>query len=469
VLGRINLGKLAPGAAARLNVAADLTLLQVAIQIATRTGNTGDPGLLVFAATSASLWILLSTALRHYAPASLSRGRTDDAALVTVHVMALATVLAVVRLLVPHASALPEVGLFTLFLLPALLTVRLFLFRPIAKQEQHTDEVLVLGIGPIGRLTGQDLDRKGRRKVLGYLQFADEGSSDAQLLRRVSKEPNLLGTSDDLESILRTMAVSEVYIAGNVRKHMDEMQASIRSCEKLGIPFAHPAYGFRMDRARPTNADITDGYIHYVPFEVKPQQLALKRLFDIASSGLALWVLSPLFFAVTLAIKLTSRGPVFFRQVRVGLHGRKFNMLKFRSMVVNAEELKERLAARNEQTGPVFKMKDDPRITRIGKFIRKYSIDELPQLINVLRGDMSVVGPRPPVPAEVAKYEAWQIRRLSVRPGLTCIWQVSGRNQITFEKWMYLDLQYIDHWSLSGDFNLILKTFPVVITGRGAS
>ena len=168
-------------------------------------------------------------------------------------------------------------------------------------------------------------------------------------------------------------------------------------------------------------------------------------------------------------MKLTSRGPVLFRQERVGLHGRTFGMLKFRSMVTNAEELKARLMAQNEMSGPVFKMKHDPRITRIGRFIRKYSIDELPQLLNVLRGDMSIVGPRPPVPSEVAKYEAWQRRRLSVRPGLTCVWQVSGRNQISFEEWMLLDMRYIDHWSLAQDFNLILKTVPVVLTGRGAS
>jgi lipopolysaccharide/colanic/teichoic acid biosynthesis glycosyltransferase len=153
----------------------------------------------------------------------------------------------------------------------------------------------------------------------------------------------------------------------------------------------------------------------------------------------------------------------------VGQGGRPFLMLKFRSMVVNAEELKSTLAAQNEQAGPVFKMKNDPRITRVGRFIRKYSIDELPQLVNVLRGDMSLVGPRPPLPAEVAKYESWQWRRLSVRPGLTCIWQVSGRNQISFEEWMKLDMQYIDHWSLAADLQLILRTIPVVLAGRGAS
>ena len=144
-------------------------------------------------------------------------------------------------------------------------------------------------------------------------------------------------------------------------------------------------------------------------------------------------------------------------------------MLKFRSMVVNAEELKAELAGLNEQSGPVFKMRNDPRVSTLGRFLRKYSIDELPQLVNVLRGDMSVVGPRPPVVEEVAKYEAWQRRRLSVRPGLTCIWQVSGRSQISFEEWMYLDMQYIDHWSLGQDIGLIFKTIPVVVTGRGAS
>jgi lipopolysaccharide/colanic/teichoic acid biosynthesis glycosyltransferase len=138
-------------------------------------------------------------------------------------------------------------------------------------------------------------------------------------------------------------------------------------------------------------------------------------------------------------------------------------------MVVNAEALKASLQSQNEQSGPVFKMKNDPRITAVGRFLRKHSIDELPQLINVLRGDMSVVGPRPPVPQEVAKYQPWQRRRLSVRPGLTCIWQVSGRNQITFEEWMYLDMRYIDNWSLSEDIGLILKTLPIVFTGRGAS
>jgi lipopolysaccharide/colanic/teichoic acid biosynthesis glycosyltransferase len=195
----------------------------------------------------------------------------------------------------------------------------------------------------------------------------------------------------------------------------------------------------------------------------------MKRLFDIASSASALALLAPLLLVAAALVKLTSRGPVLFRQERVGLHGRTFHMLKFRSMIANADALKALLMKDNEQSGPVFKMKRDPRVTAFGRFMRKHSIDELPQLVNVLRGDMSVVGPRPPIPGEVARYEAWQLRRLSVRPGLTCVWQVSGRNDISFREWMLLDMRYIDHWSLAGDFSLIWKTLPVVLTGRGAS
>jgi exopolysaccharide biosynthesis polyprenyl glycosylphosphotransferase len=312
--------------------------------------------------------------------------------------------------------------------------------------------------------------QRGRHRIIGHLRLAEETDKDVGLLMRAYPGVSVLGAATDIEQVLRVHAADEVYVAGNVRKHGDEMQGVIRVCEKFGVPFALPAYAFRLERALAVDGRaISDGYLHYQNQRAKPHQEAMKRLFDIFSSAMALWLLLPLFAVVIALIKLTSRGPVFFRQTRVGLHGREFAMLKFRSMVVNAEDLKESLARANEQSGPVFKMRNDPRITSIGRFIRKYSIDELPQLVNVLRGDMSIVGPRPPVPQEVSQYDAWQRRRLSVRPGLTCIWQVSGRNQISFEDWMYLDMQYIDHWSLARDFNLIFRTVPIVITGRGAS
>lgn len=463
------LGSLAPGVSAKLNLAVDLVWLTASLYLAAIWSERAELGafsveLTWFAVAAAAVWLITATALRHYDPGA-EREAMDDIALVSILVLAVTTILALVTLVAPDTAAgqMPRVPQFLVTVWPVLLLARLLVFRQLSAREGPLDDVLIIGTGPMGRITCEDLQRKGRRSVAGFLRFDDEQQPD-------SLKAPFHGVVGDLENILRTVPVSEVYIAGNSLRHSAAMQAAIKTCEKFGVPFALPAYSFRLDRARPVaSRAIADGYIHYVSVDVKPTQMAIKRLFDIVASAVALWLLLPLLAGVALIIKFTSRGPIFFKQVRTGLHGKPFNMLKFRSMVVNAEELKAKLAALNEQTGPVFKMANDPRVTRIGRFIRKFSIDELPQLINVLRGDMSVVGPRPPVPPEVAKYEAWQRRRLSVRPGLTCIWQVSGRNQISFEQWMYLDMQYIDHWSLKGDINLILKTVPVVITGRGAS
>jgi exopolysaccharide biosynthesis polyprenyl glycosylphosphotransferase len=198
-------------------------------------------------------------------------------------------------------------------------------------------------------------------------------------------------------------------------------------------------------------------------------RLAVKRLLDFTGGMIGLILASPVMLAAAIAIKLDSKGPVIFKQVRAGRNGRKFTMYKFRSMVADAEELKARIAHLNEMGGPVFKIKKDPRITKIGAFIRKTSIDELPQLFNIIAGDMSIVGPRPALPSEVAQYAPWQRRRLSVKPGLTGLWQVSGRNQVDFDEWMQLDLEYIDSWSLWLDIKIILKTVPVVLLRKGAS
>ena len=194
----------------------------------------------------------------------------------------------------------------------------------------------------------------------------------------------------------------------------------------------------------------------------------IKRLIDVVCSFLGVLVLSPLFIIIAIIIKTTSKGPVFFSQKRVGKDGKEFDMYKFRSMVVNAEELKEKLAAQNEMSGPMFKMKDDPRVTRVGKFIRKTSIDELPQLWNVFKGDMSLVGPRPSLPKEVAQFEDWMYKRLEVKPGLTCYWQVSGRNNIDFEDWMKLDCKYVDERNLWIDIKLIFKTVGVLFGDKNA-
>ena len=196
---------------------------------------------------------------------------------------------------------------------------------------------------------------------------------------------------------------------------------------------------------------------------------AIKRLIDIICSFVGILVLSPLFIIIAIIIKFTSKGPVFFSQKRVGRNGKEFDMYKFRSMVVNAEELKEKLAAQNEMSGPMFKMKDDPRVTKVGKFIRKTSIDELPQLWNILKGDMSLVGPRPSLPKEVAQFDEWMYKRLEVKPGLTCYWQVSGRNNIDFEDWMKLDVKYVEERNLWIDIKLICKTVFVLFGDKNAS
>lgn len=459
------LGRVAPSLVSTLNLLVDLAVLLGALSLAAyfRDNLTFSTVQIVFGVTAFAAWVVVATSLHHYDPTA-DRSPLDDAAMLLVLSLAVSTLLTCANVLSPDAQRdLPSAGAFLLVFLPLAQLIRLA-FRPLHAREDPLEEVLVVGSNPLGRVTADDLERgPTRRRVVGVLSFADEKPPSGTRWKH-------LGTTDAIAQVLAVHPIHKVYIAGNPARQDAAMQQVIKTCETYGLPFALPVHSFRLDRARPTHLRaVKDGYVHYEGAEPKPSQRAIKRLFDIVASGVALWMLLPLLLVVALLVKLTSKGPVFFRQSRVGLHGRPFPMLKFRTMVVNAEALKASLQSQNEQSGPVFKMKNDPRITAIGRFLRKHSIDELPQLINVLRGDMSVVGPRPPVPQEVAKYQPWQRRRLSVRPGLTCIWQVSGRNQITFEEWMYLDMRYIDNWSLSEDIGLILKTLPIVFTGRGAS
>jgi exopolysaccharide biosynthesis polyprenyl glycosylphosphotransferase len=452
-------------AAQNLNLLGDCLVLIVASAEATKVPWSPGWHWMVFLGMSAGsmlVWTVGGRVLRHYDVWN-GRGKWSDVVLTGLLMAAMLVVMALLRALVPPYAAGSHFLRFIVVAVPAILWLRLTTIW-LNRREIPVQPILIVGIGPLGRHTGLEIrDQGDHRRVIGYLRFADEAVHDRL-------PADLMGTASDLEEVLKRQVVGEVFIAGNNDSQRAEMQSAIKVLERFGIPFALPACGFRFGRARPEHERaVADGYIHYLSIQHKPIQMAVKRLFDIVSSSIALILLSPLMIVVAAFIKLTSRGPILFRQLRVGQHGKQFHMLKFRSMVADAEELKAKLMAHNEQTGPVFKMARDPRITRVGRFIRKFSIDELPQLINILRGEMSIVGPRPPVPSEVAKYEAWQRRRLSVRPGLTCVWQVSGRNQISFEEWMYLDMQYIDHWSLAHDFQLILKTVPVVLTGRGAS
>lgn len=208
------------------------------------------------------------------------------------------------------------------------------------------------------------------------------------------------------------------------------------------------------------NADMDDVLLEE-QIESRKLYCFIKRIIDILGSSIGLIISSPLLLIISIIVKMESEGPLIFAQERVGLNGEMFKMYKLRSMVVNAEELKSKLHNQNEMDGPMFKMKEDPRVTKVGKFIRRTSIDELPQLINVLKGEMSLVGPRPSLPKEVEQFQDWMLTRLSVKPGLTCYWQVSGRNDIEFEDWMKLDIKYVKERNTFVDIKLILKTFGV--------
>lgn len=280
--------------------------------------------------------------------------------------------------------------------------------------------------------------------------------------------PEVLGTVRDLPWVLQRHSIHQVFMTGRAWS-VDTLRFVADTCEEVGVTFSMDANFLGLSVAR-AEVQEYEGWsvLSFSSTPLAAEALVIKRAMDVVGAAVGLLVLSPLLALTALLIKLEDRGPVLFVQERSGLYGRPFPMYKFRSMVTDAERQKAKLEHLNEMGGPVFKMKRDPRITRVGSVIRKLSIDELPQLWNVLRGEMSLVGPRPPIPAEVAKYERWQMRRLSMKPGLTCIWQVSGRNEVDFDTWMRLDLEYIDNWSLFLDIKLILKTVPAVLSGTGA-
>jgi exopolysaccharide biosynthesis polyprenyl glycosylphosphotransferase len=280
----------------------------------------------------------------------------------------------------------------------------------------------------------------------------------------------ILGEIDDLPRIVESHVVDDVIFAVH-RRELDRLEDLFLSLQEQGIRTRFAMDLFPHTRAR-VELEELDGVplLSFATTPTNPLQLMLKRVLDVALASFLLLIGMPIAGMIALTIKLTSGGgSVLFRQTRCGLNGRSFTLYKFRTMVEGAEERRRDLMHLNEMDGPVFKLRSDPRVTRLGRLLRRFSLDELPQLWNVLRGDMSLVGPRPPIPEEVAQYKRWQRRRLAMKPGLTCLWQISGRNDLDFDRWMQLDLEYIDSWSPLLDLKILLKTVPVVLSGRGAS
>jgi exopolysaccharide biosynthesis polyprenyl glycosylphosphotransferase len=319
-------------------------------------------------------------------------------------------------------------------------------------------------------------DERAKRLIAALRRYPEAGwvvrgciSLDVAELHQVVEDTPVIGSLRDLPSMLQEGVVDEVFFAVPPQR-LDEITEALEVCESLGVDTR-----VLVDLYRPAQAHafveelFTLPFYGFSPTLTRQGVLAAKRVLDLVGACTLLVAGAPLFLVIGLMIKLTSRGPVIFRQERAGFHGRRFWMYKFRTMVQSAERRREEVAHLNEMSGPVFKATDDPRLTVVGPFLRGLSLDELPQLVNVLKGEMSLVGPRPLPVYEASLIKGAQRRRLAMRPGMTGLWQVSGRNAIDFDGWMQMDLLYVDRWSLGLDFEILLRTVPVVLRGQGAS
>ena len=307
-------------------------------------------------------------------------------------------------------------------------------------------------------------------RVMGCLE-----TNEIAVGQEVIKDVKVIGLLKDMRDLLRNEVVDEIIFAMPLSK-IPEPHQYMLIAEQVGVSVRIvPDWQIHRQQYEPAIASTVFENFFGNPTLIlatttqSKDKLLIKYAFDYIFSALAFIILLPFFIAIPIAIKMFSKGPVLFRQERCGLNGRRFMIYKYRTMLVDAEARQRELEALNEADGPVFKIKDDPRIIPyIGKLLRKISLDELPQLINVLKGEMSMVGPRPPIPAEVEKYDDWQRRWLSMKPGLTCLWQVAPyRNEVSFGEWMRMDLEYIDNWSLRLDFGIMLRTVAVVVLGAG--
>ena len=347
------------------------------------------------------------------------------------------------------------------------LVIRWFLME-VRRSGYNFRHLLILGFNDQAVQMARRIDAN---QVLGYKihGFISEHDEPASRPPFQTNHP-VIGSLKDLQAILEKGPVDEIILCVPFMQYLPAIGDAVKLAQELGIVVRlFPDDASSQLLARLHVERFEGDYVITLFREQMLMQLLGKRIMDVTLSVMGLVLLSPLLIVVALAIRLTSPGPVLFAQERVGMNKRLFKLYKFRSMYVDAEKRRRELEHLNEMDGPVFKIKNDPRITPIGRFIRKTSIDELPQLVNVLRGQMSLVGPRPPLLSEVDRYDWLYRRRLSIKPGITCLWQISGRNEITFKQWMEMDKQYIDNWTLWLDIKILAKTIPAVLFSKGAS
>ena len=341
----------------------------------------------------------------------------------------------------------------------------IYMFREVRKRGFNFRNILIVGTGPRAM---RFIDEVNRARELGLKIVGLVDDDPERMLKEFHGHP-VIGIIKDIPQLIEAHSI-DIVVFVVPRSWLDRIEEAILYCETVGIQASVAMDFFNLDFSLARENNLFG--FPLLTFERTSHQLVfllLKRVVDIILSFIGLIVLAPILGIIAVLVKSTSSGGVLFKQERCGLNGRPFVLYKFRTMVTDAEAQLDTLRRHNLMEGPAFKMANDPRITKLGAILRKFSLDELPQLWNVLKGEMSIVGPRPPLPQEVKQYDQWQRRRLSMRPGITCLWQISGRNNITnFNEWARLDLQYIDHWSPWLDFVILVKTLPVVILTRGA-
>jgi exopolysaccharide biosynthesis polyprenyl glycosylphosphotransferase len=336
--------------------------------------------------------------------------------------------------------------------------------RALRRRGRNYRNVLIVGSGPRARQARRIIQSHPEWgiRLLGFLDESDSPVDPLLGGERIYKFA-------ELPELFRTEVVDEVVLACP-RSMLPLIDRVVGPCAQVGVPvtLVSDLFGDYLPAPRSTHFGSMPA-LSFATVQHSQLKLFVKRVFDVVASSILLVLLLPVLGLAAALIKSTSPGPALFKQIRCGLHGRRFAMLKLRTMCSDAEQRRADFEHLNECSGPVFKIRNDPRVTRAGRVLRRYSIDELPQLWNVLCGDMSLVGPRPPMPGEVDQYHPFQRRRLSMRPGLTCLWQVQGRSAIGFDDWVKLDLEYIDDWSLGRDLKILARTLPAVVRGNGAS